>query len=196
MGLHISVFETSHWCSGWFRFPYLHKVRLKLICSLQIINCPSFLSDFDECSSEPNPCDDNADCTNSDGSYSCTCKKGFTGNGTVCEGMCQGIVNTSSQRKLNLKTRLGTLQRKKNRKHVFTQQNSSNMNSKVVINSGFNGSRRQIVRCSSSALFSDLGPVHTSCFCRAERNSEIKFYKSTAEARRLNQTFELSSALN
>ena len=43
-----------------------------------------------------------------------------------------------------------------------------------------------------SALAS--GPVQTSCFCRAELNSGIKFDKSTAEARRLNQTFELSSA--
>ena len=41
-----------------------------------------------------------------------------------------------------------------------------------------------------------LGPVQTSCFCRAELNSGIKFYKSTAETRRLNQTFELSSASN
>ena len=41
-----------------------------------------------------------------------------------------------------------------------------------------------------------LGPVQTSCFCRAELNSGIKFDKSTAEARRLNQTFELSSVSN
>ena len=41
-----------------------------------------------------------------------------------------------------------------------------------------------------------LGPVQTSCFCRAELNSGIKFDKSTAKARRLNQTFELSSASN
>ena len=39
-----------------------------------------------------------------------------------------------------------------------------------------------------------LGPVQTSCFWRAELNSGIKFDKSTVEARRLNQTFELSSA--
>ena len=38
-----------------------------------------------------------------------------------------------------------------------------------------------------------LGPVQTSFFCRAELNSGIKFDKSTAEARRLNQIFELSS---
>ena len=41
-----------------------------------------------------------------------------------------------------------------------------------------------------------LGPVQTSGFCRAELNSGIKFDKSPAEARRLNQTFELSSASN
>ena len=45
------------------------------------------LPDFDECSLEPSPCDENADCTNNDGSYSCTCKQGFTGNGSICEGV-------------------------------------------------------------------------------------------------------------
>ena len=46
-------------------------------------------SDIDECSADSSPCDENADCTNSDGSYRCTCKQGFTGNGAVCEGMIQ-----------------------------------------------------------------------------------------------------------
>ena len=45
------------------------------------------MADFDECSLEPSPCDENADCTNTDGSYSCTCKQGFTGNGSICEGV-------------------------------------------------------------------------------------------------------------
>lgn len=50
--------------------------------------CSSLLtSDFDECSLEPAPCDENADCTNTAGSYSCTCKQGFTGNGAICEGV-------------------------------------------------------------------------------------------------------------
>ena len=47
-----------------------------------------------------------------------------------------------------------------------------------------------------SQLIHALGPVQTSSFCRAELNSGMKFDKSTAEARRLNQTFELSSALS
>lgn len=44
-------------------------------------------SDINECSTKPGPCDENADCTNIDGSYSCTCKGGFTGDGTTCEGL-------------------------------------------------------------------------------------------------------------
>lgn len=47
--------------------------------------------DIDECSNETSPCDENADCTNTEGSYSCACKIGFTGDGTTCQGM---FVNT------------------------------------------------------------------------------------------------------
>ena len=43
-------------------------------------------ADIDECLNATYPCDDNATCTNIDGSYNCTCDPGFTGNGTVCEG--------------------------------------------------------------------------------------------------------------
>ena len=50
----------------------------------------SFLTDIDECSANPSLCDVNANCTNSNGSYSCTCKQGFTGDGATCNG--KGIV--------------------------------------------------------------------------------------------------------
>ena len=43
-------------------------------------------SDIDECSADTSPCDENADCTNSNGSYRCSCKQGFTGNGSSCNG--------------------------------------------------------------------------------------------------------------
>ena len=43
-------------------------------------------SDINECSSDPSPCDENANCTNSGGSYTCTCKQGFDGDGSVCQG--------------------------------------------------------------------------------------------------------------
>jgi len=44
-------------------------------------------SDTDECaSSQSNECDPNALCTNTEGSYICRCVKGFSGDGTICEG--------------------------------------------------------------------------------------------------------------
>ena len=42
--------------------------------------------DIDECSSTID-CDSNAACTNTPGSFTCTCNQGYTGNGTTCEGM-------------------------------------------------------------------------------------------------------------
>lgn len=43
--------------------------------------------DIDECSADPSPCDENANCSNSKGSYSCTCRTGFTGDGKTCQGI-------------------------------------------------------------------------------------------------------------
>ena len=45
------------------------------------------ISDIDECSADSNICDKNADCTNSDGSYSCACNQGFAGDGKICTGI-------------------------------------------------------------------------------------------------------------
>lgn len=40
--------------------------------------------DIDECSNT-NICDENADCYNELGGYSCRCRNGFSGNGFICE---------------------------------------------------------------------------------------------------------------
>ena len=47
----------------------------------------SSFADIDECSSEQDfPCDSNANCSNTIGSFICTCLIGFTGDGHSCEG--------------------------------------------------------------------------------------------------------------
>ena len=43
------------------------------------------ISDVDECQGV-NECHENAMCSNTDGSYECTCDQGFSGDGRQCEG--------------------------------------------------------------------------------------------------------------
>ena len=44
------------------------------------------VSDLDECATGTHDCDVNAECNKTLGSYNCTCKDGFHGNGTNCTG--------------------------------------------------------------------------------------------------------------
>ena len=44
----------------------------------------SLFSDIDECLLETDTCDDDADCIDTDGSYTCTCHVGFSGDGEIC----------------------------------------------------------------------------------------------------------------
>ena len=44
-------------------------------------------SDIDECSNDTlNNCHDNATCTDTVGSFECSCEEGFTGDGVNCTG--------------------------------------------------------------------------------------------------------------
>ena len=43
-----------------------------------------FYTDVNECDEGTDLCDSNADCTNTIGSYECTCTVGYSGNGNTC----------------------------------------------------------------------------------------------------------------
>lgn len=45
-----------------------------------------FIVDLDECNVVVGACDDHANCQNTEGSYSCACMTGFTGDGKTCTG--------------------------------------------------------------------------------------------------------------
>ena len=46
-----------------------------------------FCVDIDECVTSTHNCSESADCTNTNGSFTCQCKEGYTGDGIECGGM-------------------------------------------------------------------------------------------------------------
>jgi hypothetical protein len=83
---------------------WLHKSYLQiysLFISTVNLSLLLFSIDIDECKSTP--CDKNAACANTDGSFICTCKTGYSGDGFNCEGkhnflccliMCLYVLNS------------------------------------------------------------------------------------------------------
>ena len=44
-------------------------------------------TDIDECAVEQDDCDVNAACENGAGNFTCVCREGYAGNGTVCDSL-------------------------------------------------------------------------------------------------------------
>ena len=57
--------------------------NFQLLCDTYSFN---LVLDVDECSSNSHNCDANAVCSNTHGSYTCTCKAGYSGDGKSCTG--------------------------------------------------------------------------------------------------------------
>ena len=63
------------------------------------------MTDVDECAdSSLNNCHSRATCTDTDGSFTCTCNDGYAGNGVTCEGIavCIPVVYTCLILNLNV----------------------------------------------------------------------------------------------
>ncbi len=43
-------------------------------------------ADINECLDGTDECDENADCIDTEGSYTCTCRRGYAGDGFTCIG--------------------------------------------------------------------------------------------------------------
>ena len=62
------------------------------------------VADLDECNTNTHNCDVKANCANTAGSHSCTCKAGYTGDGQTCSGKKQ--INQLTNQATNKQTRL------------------------------------------------------------------------------------------
>ena len=46
--------------------------------------CIALHVDINECERDEDSCHENANCTNTEGSYTCSCNPGYTGDGVTC----------------------------------------------------------------------------------------------------------------
>ncbi|XP_078384224.1 uncharacterized protein LOC144666717 [Oculina patagonica] len=70
----------------------VHTLGAKLGYTWDVVPCNSCFnftcySDLDECKTRTDNCDVNADCENTVGSYTCTCKSGYEGDGKTCKDL-------------------------------------------------------------------------------------------------------------
>ena len=56
-----------------------------IICVFLFLHFPIQSSDIDECIESDHNCSVNATCTDTEGSYNCTCEAGYEGNGFICK---------------------------------------------------------------------------------------------------------------
>ena len=70
--------ENGMNCSGKIQTDFDQQQNdLHLVCVVH--------TDINECeSNDSNNCDENAQCTNTEGSYTCSCNTGYTGDGVIC----------------------------------------------------------------------------------------------------------------
>ena len=55
-----------------------------LFDDFQILHVLYFIVDINECENESNNCHENAQCINTEGSFTCSCNPGYTGDGVNC----------------------------------------------------------------------------------------------------------------
>ena len=71
--------------------------------------------DIDECGASSPVCDINANCSNTRGSYICTCRAGYTGGGKTCQGRIKGRVTVITTKRLDSQ---GLVTTSKNRQSI------------------------------------------------------------------------------
>ena len=77
--------------------------KWKLILNIKIWKFDDILIDINECTMNMSRCDENANCSNTDGSYNCPCNHGYEGDRFNCTGKNMKIVYGFSSWKWLLK---------------------------------------------------------------------------------------------
>ena len=73
-------------------FAVVSVLRILLTFLLQCVHIIYCVLDVNECSDSAHDCSEYAQCMDTEGSYSCSCNTGYTGNGTMCTSKIMGHV--------------------------------------------------------------------------------------------------------
>ena len=65
---------------------YMSQIRTKYLTFVYSASMRLNLADINECIEGTSNCSADAVCNNTKGSYNCTCKPGYSGDGRTCEG--------------------------------------------------------------------------------------------------------------
>ena len=77
--------QISCGCVGQWKKPvYILNLSKNVFCLYWIV-CISL--DFNECTTNQHNCHEDATCNNTRGSWNCFCNQGYTGSGTLCQGI-------------------------------------------------------------------------------------------------------------
>ena len=102
-GLPMHCCFYSCWCVYIYIYIFFFNDNLFLVI------CVFFCSDINECVRGVYKCSSDAFCNNTKGSYNCTCKPGFTGNGKECKGKRWGRNVEENQLAKSLRENFDTL---------------------------------------------------------------------------------------
>ena len=78
--------SMNEWMSEWMNEWTLYVCEGEEKCTTNFSCLELFLIDIDECMTNTHNCDIYAVCNNTDGFHNCTCKPGFSGDGSNCTG--------------------------------------------------------------------------------------------------------------
>ena len=86
--MEFSAANNLHWYFGTIKLFYNQKLNMLRN------SCFYIFLDIDECQTVPKPCHRLASCTNTVGSFKCSCVEGYHGDGTsICEGQIRLVGN-------------------------------------------------------------------------------------------------------
>ena len=96
-----NCFCTSYFCSGFLSDKQLVDPAPVLFFSkphglLLLLRFCFFIIDVNECTASSSMCHENAFCNNTLGSYNCSCKPGYYGDGKTCKGKIGRCLHHSS----------------------------------------------------------------------------------------------------